>query len=113
MKEGYAKPLGEVLEREGGEASFGEPALDLKDLMQVDKAGQGMVSIAGLVPAIRGPPGHGPGGEGRAMLGSWSRHSPSQEFKRSDLLSGALTAWIRGTVPKKGRRSACGAPRSR
>ncbi len=34
-----------VLEREGGEAFFGEPALDLKDLMQVDKAGQGIVSI--------------------------------------------------------------------
>jgi DNA helicase HerA-like ATPase len=34
-----------VVERESGDTFFGEPALDLKDLMQVDKAGQGIVSI--------------------------------------------------------------------
>src|SRR5213593_3843494 len=33
------------LEREGGEALFGEPALDLKDLMRTDTSGRGLVNI--------------------------------------------------------------------
>jgi DNA helicase HerA-like ATPase len=33
------------LEREGGEALFGEPALDLKDLMRTDTSGRGIVNI--------------------------------------------------------------------
>src|SRR4029078_3997764 len=33
------------LEREGGEALFGEPALDLKDLMRTDISGRGIVNI--------------------------------------------------------------------
>jgi DNA helicase HerA-like ATPase len=33
------------LEREGGEALFGEPALDLRDLMRVDLNGRGVVNI--------------------------------------------------------------------
>src|SRR6266511_2859449 len=44
-----------VLEREGGEAFFGEPALDLKDLMQVDKAGQGIVGILAADRLINKP----------------------------------------------------------
>jgi hypothetical protein len=44
-----------VLEREGGQAFFGEPALDLKDLMQVDKAGQGTVSILAADRLINKP----------------------------------------------------------
>jgi DNA helicase HerA-like ATPase len=44
-----------VLEREGGEVFFGEPALDLKDLMQVDKAGQGIVSILAADRLINKP----------------------------------------------------------
>ncbi len=44
-----------VVEREGGEAFFGEPALDLKDLMQVDKAGQGIVSILAADRLINKP----------------------------------------------------------
>ena len=34
-----------TLEREGGEAMFGEPALELADLMRVDPSGRGVVSI--------------------------------------------------------------------
>ena len=34
-----------VLEREGGEALFGEPALDLSDLMRTDLSGRGVISI--------------------------------------------------------------------
>ncbi|HSE93999.1 MAG TPA: helicase HerA-like domain-containing protein, partial [Methylomirabilota bacterium] len=34
-----------ALEREGGEALFGEPALDLADLMRTDLSGRGVVSI--------------------------------------------------------------------
>ena len=33
------------LEREGGEAMFGEPALDLNDLMRTDLSGRGIISI--------------------------------------------------------------------
>src|SRR5437660_3032603 len=33
------------LEREGGEALFGEPALDLNDLMRTDTSGRGIVNI--------------------------------------------------------------------
>src|SRR5512134_43253 len=44
-----------VVEREGGEAFFGEPALDLRDLMQVDKAGQGIVSILAADALINRP----------------------------------------------------------
>src|SRR5512134_234209 len=44
-----------VVEREGGEAFFGEPALDLRDLMQVDKAGQGIVSILAADKLINKP----------------------------------------------------------
>jgi len=33
------------LEREGGEALFGEPALDLKDMMRTDISGRGIVNI--------------------------------------------------------------------
>jgi len=33
------------LEREGGDALFGEPALDLKDLMRTDTSGRGIVNI--------------------------------------------------------------------
>ena len=44
-----------VVEREGGEAFFGEPALDLKDLMQFDEAGQGMVSILAADRLINKP----------------------------------------------------------
>ena len=44
-----------VVEREGGEAFFGEPALDLKDLMQVDKAGQGIVGILAADRLINKP----------------------------------------------------------
>ena len=44
-----------VLEREGGEAFFGEPALDLKDLMQVDKTGQGTVGILAADRLINKP----------------------------------------------------------
>ena len=33
------------LEREGGEALFGEPALDLKDMMRTDTSGRGLVNI--------------------------------------------------------------------
>ena len=43
-----------VVEREGGEAFFGEPALDLKDL-QVDKAGQGIVGILAADRLINKP----------------------------------------------------------
>jgi DNA helicase HerA-like ATPase len=34
-----------TLEREGGEALFGEPALELADLMRTDRAGRGIVNI--------------------------------------------------------------------
>lgn len=44
-----------VVEREGGEAFFGEPALDLKDLMRTDKTGQGMVSILAADRLINKP----------------------------------------------------------
>ncbi len=44
-----------VLEREGGEVFFGEPALDLKDLMRVDKAGQGTVNILAADRLINKP----------------------------------------------------------
>src|SRR4029077_10952036 len=33
------------LEREGGEALFGEPALDLKDMMRAETSGRGLVNI--------------------------------------------------------------------
>jgi uncharacterized protein len=44
-----------VVEREGGEAFFGEPAFDLKDLMQVDRAGQGIVGILAADRLINKP----------------------------------------------------------
>ena len=44
-----------VLEREGGDALFGEPALDLKDLMQVDQAGRGIVGILAADRLINKP----------------------------------------------------------
>jgi uncharacterized protein len=44
-----------VVEREGGEAFFGEPALDLKDLMQVDEAGRGIVGILAADRLINKP----------------------------------------------------------
>jgi DNA helicase HerA-like ATPase len=34
-----------VLQEQGGEAFFGEPALDIRDLMQVDFSGRGVVSL--------------------------------------------------------------------
>ncbi len=34
-----------TLEREGGEALFGEPALELNDLMRTDLSGRGIISI--------------------------------------------------------------------
>jgi DNA double-strand break repair helicase HerA and related ATPase len=44
-----------VIEREGGEAFFGEPSLDLKDLMRVDANGQGMVSVLAANKLINKP----------------------------------------------------------
>ena len=34
-----------TLEREGGQALFGEPALELNDLMRTDLSGRGIISI--------------------------------------------------------------------
>ena len=34
-----------VLEREGGEALFGEPALDMNDLLRTDLSGRGIINI--------------------------------------------------------------------
>ncbi len=44
-----------VLEREGGEAFFGEPALDLADLMRVDTDGRGTISILAADKLINRP----------------------------------------------------------
>ena len=44
-----------VIEREGGEAFFGEPALDLADLMRVDAKGQGAVNILAADRLINKP----------------------------------------------------------
>ena len=44
-----------VLERSGGEQYFSEPALDLKDLMKVDKDGRGIVSLLAADDLINQP----------------------------------------------------------
>ncbi|MDR5651819.1 helicase HerA-like domain-containing protein [Ruixingdingia sedimenti] len=44
-----------VLENEGGAALFGEPALDLADLMRVDAAGRGMVNIIAADRLMQSP----------------------------------------------------------
>lgn len=43
------------LEREGGEKFFGEPALDLMDLMQTDSSGKGMVNILAADKLLQSP----------------------------------------------------------
>lgn len=44
-----------VLEQEGGETFFGEPALDLQDFMQVDDAGQGIINILSANKLFQSP----------------------------------------------------------
>lgn len=44
-----------MLEREGGDLFFGEPALQLHDLMQVDRNGRGMVNILAADKLILSP----------------------------------------------------------
>jgi len=43
------------LEEQGGEALFGEPAVDLRDLMHVDRHGRGVVSILAADRLLRSP----------------------------------------------------------
>jgi DNA helicase HerA-like ATPase len=44
-----------TLEQQGGDLLFGEPALDLADLMRTDAAGQGMVNVLAADKLIRSP----------------------------------------------------------
>lgn len=44
-----------ALEREGGEKFFGEPALDLMDLIQTDSGGKGMVNILAADKLLQSP----------------------------------------------------------
>ena len=44
-----------TLEQQGGDRLFGEPALDLEDLMQTDAQGQGMISILAADKLMRAP----------------------------------------------------------
>ncbi|MDO6454978.1 DUF853 family protein [Neptunomonas phycophila] len=44
-----------MLEREGGEAFFGEPALQLQDFMQVDRDGRGIINVLESEKLIRSP----------------------------------------------------------
>lgn len=44
-----------VLEREGAEAFFGEPALELKDFMRTDMTGQGIVNVLDATTLINAP----------------------------------------------------------
>lgn len=44
-----------VLEQEGGELFFGEPALDLKDFMALDDSGQGMINILNATKLFQAP----------------------------------------------------------
>lgn len=44
-----------VLEQEGGELFFGEPALDLKDFMSLDEHGQGVINILNATKLFQAP----------------------------------------------------------
>ncbi|SDG38402.1 helicase HerA-like C-terminal domain-containing protein [Pelagibacterium luteolum] len=44
-----------VLEQQGGEGFFGEPALDISDLMRVDAAGMGYISVLAADELMRSP----------------------------------------------------------
>jgi uncharacterized protein len=44
-----------VLEQQGGDSFFGEPALDLSDFMRVDKDGQGYISILNAEKLLQSP----------------------------------------------------------
>jgi DNA helicase HerA-like ATPase len=44
-----------TLERQGGEHFFGEPALDIKDLMRIDFTGQGIVNILAADQLMQSP----------------------------------------------------------
>lgn len=44
-----------VLEREGGESFFGEPALELKDFMQTTRDGRGVINVLAADTLIRSP----------------------------------------------------------
>jgi hypothetical protein len=44
-----------VLENQGGDKFFGEPALDIKDFMRTDKDGRGMINILAADKLMRSP----------------------------------------------------------
>lgn len=44
-----------MLEQEGGDVFFGEPALDLKDFMSLDDKGQGMINILNATVLFKAP----------------------------------------------------------
>ncbi len=44
-----------MLEREGGKAFFGEPALELEDFMQVERSGQGVINLLAADTLIQSP----------------------------------------------------------
>lgn len=44
-----------VLEQEGGDVFFGEPALDLKDFMSLDDKGQGVINILNATALFKAP----------------------------------------------------------
>ena len=44
-----------MLERQGGEAFFGEPALEIDDFRRVDEQGRGMINVLAADRLMRSP----------------------------------------------------------